>query len=144
MRFAEMNWVIITAVMTIVALAIALLLFSEIIFSIPLRLVSKVSGWCRLGELFPQNFGEEGTRFRFCTVCIDAMCYRSCVTATIDSNYLTLSPMFPFRPYHPAISIPRDRLRLVSEKVRTFRLTKFEIVGADKTIRLPSRIALKL
>lgn len=139
-----MSWYVFFATITMAAIVTALAMSAERIFSLPLRLISKISGWYRLGELFPAHSDGKGVRFKCCTVCIDKMCYRSCITASINGDFLTLSPIFPFRPYHPAISIPRDRLRSVPEKARLFRLEKFEIAGTNKSIWLPSRVAHEL
>lgn len=131
----------IAATATVALIACGLLFLSEYIFSVPAKIVASLSGWGSFAIKFPSNKKSGGTMYRFCTIGVNSMRYRSCINIILHEDTVTFSPMFPFRSYHPQFSIPIDRLRREKKTISRFGLTKYNILDFDGVIWLPYRIA---
>lgn len=136
-----MDTVTILAIALVGCLALVLVALAEVILAIPSKVISSVSGWGRLAEAFPGGANGPGRVFRFCTVRVNVMPYRSCITATVGDGSVTLTPMFPFRAFHAPISLPIDRLERLSRSVNAYTLTDYAVRGTGHTIGLPARVA---
>jgi hypothetical protein len=134
----------IAATAIVALLACSLLLLSEYIFAIPARIIASLSGWDSFVSSFPLNKKRGGTIFRFCTIGINSMQYRSCINLILNEDTVTFSPMFPFRSYHPQFTISINHLRRESKTISRFGLTKYAIQNFDGVIWLPFRVASNL
>ena len=131
------------SVLSLVAmLAVGLILF-RLLFRPMLRLLSSLSGWQHLSLRFPEIDGQfDAKTWRFCSVRLGGIDYKSCVTVTLSEQYVTLKIGFPFRDFHPNLSIPRSLLE--SGLRSTFWLTEFRITDEQTSLWFNNRVASKL
>ena len=138
-----MDGIMLLAIAIMGTLAVAMIVLSEYILAIPQWLIA-FSGWREIAIAYPGRRVQSGERFIFCTVGINFMRYRSCTIVTIDDGYVTIACMFPFRFYHPPISLPVIQLELFSSHVKKFGLTEFKIRDTPHSVWLPPRIASRI
>lgn len=138
-----MDAVTLLAIALMGILVTALFILSEYILAIPLKLIASF-GWGDIAIAYPGKRHPGGRPFHFCTVGINSMRYRSCVTVTVADDFVALDPMFPFRFFHPSISLPISRLERVCDSVQTFGLTEFRISGTRHAVWFTRRIALQV
>jgi hypothetical protein len=113
---------------------------SEFIFALPMGLISQISGWGRLEQDFPEKRIHVRNRLRFCTVGLNVMRYRSCVTVDVGEGFVTLRLNFPFRRFHKPITMPISSLQSLEPSHRRFFLQKYAIKDTDVTLWLPKRV----
>ena len=132
----------VTIVISIALLAL-LAMFLRLIFKVPLWVLTKMSGWQELSARFPETQADsESTRFRFCSVRLRGISYKSCVNVLISKDAVSLHIGLPFRDFHPNIRIPRNRL--VPRSGATVWLQEFLVDDDGLEIWLDKRVARQL
>lgn len=131
--------VIVVSIALLAVFAVLLRLF----FKVPLWVLTRMSGWQELAARFPETQTDsDWTKFRFCSVRLGGISYKSCVTILLSKDSVSLHIGLPFRDFHPHIRIPRDRL--VPRAGVTIWLREFLIDDDGTTIWLDRRIARQL
>ena len=134
--------VLLSVLIMVAMLAVGLILF-RLLFRPMLRLLSSLSGWQHLSLRFPQIDGQFDARtFWFCSVRLGGVDYKSCVTIRVSEEYVTLGIGFPFRDFHPDVSIPRSLL--VRGGRSKFWMTEFLITDEQTSLWLSNRVASEL
>jgi hypothetical protein len=139
-----MNWItVLLSVIILVAMFAIGMILIRFLFRPMLRLLSSLSGWQKLSTRFPEIDGPlEATTWRFCSVRLGGIDYKSCVTITLSEQYVTLKVGFPFRDFHPNLSIPRSVIeRGVGSE---FWITEFLIADERTSLWVSNRVARKL
>lgn len=138
-----MDSVTLLAIAFVVTLAVAMVVFSEYVLALPLKLIASY-GWSDIANIYPDRHVHTDQQFYFCTIGINSMRYRSCTIISISDGFVNLACMFPFRFFHPTISLPVTKLQLSSNSVKKSGLTKFNICDTSHSVWLPPRIVSKL
>jgi type IV secretory pathway VirB6-like protein len=139
-----MNWItVLLSVIILVAMFAIGMILVRLLFRPMLRLLSSLSGWQNLSTRFPEIDGQfEATTWRFCSVRLGGIDYKSCVTTTLSEEHVTLKVGFPFRDFHPNFSIPCS---LLDRGLRsTFWMKEFLITDEQTSLWLSNRVASKL
>ena len=96
-----------------------LLLFSVLSWCAVMLLISRIGGWSRLAEYYPNNnleptqtWGFESVSLRYYTG------YNGCINMGCDSAALYLSVWLPFRIGHPNLRIPWSDLHKSAAPIR--------------------------
>jgi hypothetical protein len=131
------------SVLIFVAILAGGLILPRLLFRSMLRLLSSLSGWQQLSLRFPEIDGQfDATTWRFCSVRLGGIDYKSCVAITVSEECVTLRIGFPFRDFHPNLSIPRS---LLERGVRSrFWMTEFLITDEQTSLWLNNRVASEL
>lgn len=134
---------IVATIIASIFLLIAFVIVARIALWIPLRLLSSISGWNTLASRFPaKEIDTASTVYRFCSVRLGWVDYKSCVSVYLSQNFVSLRIGLPFRDYHPGISIPRSMLKPTTKS--TFWLTEFTIDGENTSIWFNKQLAKRL
>ena len=139
-----MNWItVLLSVIILMAMFAIGMILVRLLFRPMLQLLSSLSGWQKLSTRFPEIDGQfEATTWRFCSVRLGGIDYKSCVTIRLSEQYVTLKVGFPFRDFHPNLSIPRSVLEPgVGSK---FWITEFLIADERTSLWVSNRVARKL
>lgn len=91
-----------------VEVALLFLALAPALWLLILSLAARLSGWSRMGARFgsPGPFAAVGERVRFASARIGWANYSGALEVRASPSGLYLAPIFPFRPFHPAIFIP--------------------------------------
>lgn len=135
-----MDCVTLVAIPSMVIVAVAFFAVAEYIIALPLKLFAAF-GWGDLAKRYPGRNNLPSKQYYFCTVRVKWMSYGSCTIVSIADGYVNLACMFPFRFFHPPISLPIGALQLYSSSVRTFRLTEFKVGNTSHSVWLPRWVA---
>jgi hypothetical protein len=92
-----------------------------------LFLMSVLSGWRRLAEIFPANDLPTGKRFAFQSAKLGWSNYGNCLTIYNSDAGLYISTILPFRLGHPPLFIPWSEMH----DVRTSRTLWIEQVAFE-------------
>jgi hypothetical protein len=139
-----MNWItVLLSVIILMAMFAIGMILVRLLFRPMLQLLSSLSGWQKLSTRFPEIDGQfEATTWRFCSVRLGGIDYKSCVTITLSEQHVTLKVGFPFSDFHPNLSIPRSVIeRGVGSK---FWITEFLIADERTSLWVSNRVARKL
>lgn len=139
-----MNWItVLLSVIILMAMFTIGMILIRFLFRPVLRLLSSLSGWQKLATRFPEIESPfEATTWRFCSVRLGGIDYKSCVTITLSEQHVTLKVGFPFRDFHPNLSIPRSAIeRGVGSK---FWITEFLIAEERTSLWISNRVAQEL
>jgi hypothetical protein len=145
-----MNVLELSAVLIMATLFLILIASVEKILAVPMLIASTIGGWKKIAEKYPDRQSEQDETFRFCSLLLNRVPYNSCITIRIGEEYLTLAPIFPFRCFHPPISIPLRILQPRFETLRSFKPNEFEIdqsghiIGVNRSIATRVCAALKI
>lgn len=107
-----------------------------------LFLLTKLSGWDKLAEVYGDRQPFQGKVFHFCSAYIGSVHYKSVINIGVSEAGLYLNPLMIFRLSYPPVLIPWNQINGFEEK--SFWLMKYYIfnVGYPKitTIKIPSKI----
>lgn len=96
--------------------------------------------WRTLAKLYPHDETATGTSYWFASLSMGLFSYKNCLTATANSEQLTLRVILPFRPFHPPVTIPRSAVSHVIQGRYGF-LSSVRFQVADYDLRLLGGIA---
>jgi len=126
-----------------IALLALLAMLLRLIFKVPLWVLTRMSGWRELSEKFPDTQADpESNKFRFCSVRLGGISYKSCVNVLVSKDAVSLHIGLPFRDFHPNIRLPRNRL--LPRSGATMWLQEFLVDDDGLTIWLDKRVARQL
>ncbi|MDX1962834.1 MAG: hypothetical protein SFX18_06755 [Pirellulales bacterium] len=120
--------------------------FSAFIYAGFCALLSWVGGWWQLGNLYPATIKESGSEFWMISGSFGwppfAASYGRCLFVTVTSRGLRISIFFLFRPFHPPLFFPWERvLRGDFHYELFYRALSIELVDYHTPIVLYGRAA---
>jgi|GEM_PF-4816370 len=114
------HWVVISII--VVA---SLVLYMGICFS-----TAAIGPWRSLAIRFPYNESISGIHYRFVSMGAGVSSYSWCLSAIASSDHLTLWVFWPFRPFHPPMTLPRSEIaEIVAGRVLFMPYVAFCIAG---------------
>ena len=93
--------------------------------------MARIGPWRSLALEYPAVDLPSGSTYWFVSLQSGGFTYSNCLFAIASQEYLTLKPLLPFRPFHPAITLPREAVTDVesSNGFWMFRSVSFRVLG---------------
>lgn len=85
-------------------------ILSSVSWFASLYAISLFGPWGALASMFPYDESVRGTTHGFVSLSVGLLSYSNCLKAISNRDQLTVMIMFPFRPFHPPFTIPRNEV----------------------------------
>lgn len=124
------------------ALALGIVLAFVGIWCFVVLLLSRLSGWHRLGRAFRAQTSCTGARMTALSGSIGGVSYRNCLTVHVTRAGFFMSPLVFFRLGHPVLFIPwsavsaQEHIQFLWNKAVRFRVGEPPVAS----ITLPARV----
>ncbi len=129
-HFAMPNW---TFVVGILALWLVLSVAG-------LFLMSRFGPWAKLARLYPHDDSFVGKTYWFVSLTYGLISYSNCLTATANSDRLSLRIIPPFGAFHPPFTLPRSAVsNVTTRRILFIRSVTFRV--GDYHLRLFGSVA---
>ncbi|QDU78141.1 hypothetical protein Pan97_52230 [Bremerella volcania] len=111
-----------------------------------LLLLASLGDWRRLAKSFHARHKPDGKTFHFRSAAVGMVSYGNILTVCISAEGLYLAVFFPFRPMHPPLLIPWEKITAVREK-NTFSQRRYRLsIGSPEwaSLTLPEDIVREI